>query len=89
MKDMSVWYREPMLEQVREVKVDLVFLRIVCNPNVGKVGWFERLRDVRRERETERGIRERRMFVSPRKHERSSEVRFGNLWKRREKDDGL
>jgi len=70
-----------MLEHVREVKVDdmVVFLRIVWNPNVGKVGWLERLRGVRRERETERGIRERSMFRSPRKHERSSEVRFGNL----------
>jgi hypothetical protein len=88
MKDMSVWYTEPILEHAREVKVDdiVVFLRIVCNPNVGKVGCLEMLRDLR---ETEWGIRERSAFRSPRKQDRSREVSFGNLWKGRERGDGL
>jgi hypothetical protein len=36
---------------MREVKVNLVLLTIVCNPDVGNVVWLERLRDVRLERE--------------------------------------
>lgn len=63
---------------VREVKV---LLRIVFNPSARKVGWLVRLRDVRWE--TEGGKRERSAIRSPQKLERSTEVRFGNLWKRR------
>jgi hypothetical protein len=50
MKVISVNLREAILEQMREVNLNLGFLRIIdCNPNLGKVGWLERLRDVRRE----------------------------------------
>jgi hypothetical protein len=89
MKVISVNLREAILEQLREVNLNL--LLIDCNPNVGKVGWLERLRDVRREIEVG-GIRERSALRSPpRKVERSREVRFVNLLKRREigDDDGL
>lgn len=82
MKVISVDLKEPILEQIREVKVDdiVVFLRIVCNPNTGKVGWLERLREVM---EHEGGNRQRSVFRSPPKPERSRDLRFGNLWKRR------
>jgi len=76
-----------MLEQMREVKGNLVFSTKFRNPDAGKVGWLERLRKVRREREHERETRRRSKLRSPRKRERSREVRFRNLWKMREGDD--
>jgi hypothetical protein len=92
MKVISVNLREAILEQIREVNLLLFGVIIDRNPNVGKVGWLERLRDVMLEKERG-GIRERSAFRSPPRKavERSREVRFGNLLKRREigDDDGL
>jgi hypothetical protein len=88
MKVISVNLREAILEQTREVNLLLLGIIIDRNPNAGKVGLLERLRDVRREKERG-GIRERSAFRSPppRKAERSRELRFGNLLKRREIGD--
>jgi hypothetical protein len=65
MKVISVNLREAILEEIREVNLNLgLLLRIYRNPNVGNEGWLERLRDVMLERE-EGGIRERSTFRSP------------------------
>jgi hypothetical protein len=65
---------------VREVKV-VVFWEKARNPSAGMVGRKERLSDV-----SFSGIQEispRIALMSPQNNERSREMRFVNLWKRR------
>lgn len=82
---MSLLRREVMLEQVREVKV-VIFLEKIRNPFKGMVCWLERLRDLRGKGELEIWMRSASRLVSLEMRVRLREVRFGNLWKRRERE---